>query len=169
VAGSQRAWGVRYPVMEEQTYTTSEVARILGISPSRVRTLAANGELEAERDEAGHWAFPARALRAQMPDRPPRDTPDIMEGEAMGAEEERREANQGGGRPAPEAWIEKQVLLGVGTSGAWVSGELREVNDRGVTIRVRSEGQGEAAYVFYPWSNVQGIRKPDEEATKRRR
>jgi hypothetical protein len=121
--------------------------------------LAANGELEAERDEAGHWAFPARALRAQMPDRPPRDTPDITEGEA----------NQGGGRPAPEAWIEKQVLLGVGTSGAWVSGELREVNDRGVTIRVRSEGQGEAAYVFYPWSNVQGIRKPDEEATERRR
>ena len=87
----------------------------------------------------------------------------------LGAEEERREANQGGGRPAPEAWIEKQVLLGVGTSGAWVSGELREVNDRGVTIRVRSEGQGEAAYVFYPWSNVQGIRKPDEEATERRR
>ena len=159
MAGSQRAWGVRYPVMEEQTYTTSEVARILGISPSRVRTLAANGELEAERDEAGHWAFPAGAVRARMPDRPPPDTPDITEGEA----------NQGGGRPAPEAWIEKQVLLGVGTSGAWVSGELREVNDRGVTIRVRSERQGEAAYVFYPWSNVQGIRKPDEEATERRR
>ena len=82
----------------------------------------------------------------------------------MGAEEERREADHGGGRPAPEAWIEKRVLLGVGSSGAWVSGELREVNDRGVVIHVRSEGQREAAYVFYPWSNVQGIRMPDEEA-----
>jgi hypothetical protein len=29
---------------------------------------------------------------------------------------------------------------------------------------VRSEGQREAAYVFYPWSNVQAIRIPDEEA-----
>ena len=150
--------------MEEETYTTSEVARILGISPSRVRSLAANGELEAERDEAGHWAFPAGAVRARMPDRPPPDTPDLAEEEAMGAEEERRKADQGGGRPAPEAWIEKQVLLGVGTSGAWVSGELREVNDMGVVIRVRSEGQREAAYVFYPWSNVQAIRIPDEEA-----
>jgi hypothetical protein len=99
-----------------------------------------------------------------MPDRPPPDTPDLAEEEAMGAEEERREADHGGGRPAPEAWIEKQVLLGVGTSGAWVSGELREVNDMGVVIRVRSEGQREAAYVFYPWSNVQAIRIPDEEA-----
>jgi excisionase family DNA binding protein len=106
--------------MEEQTYTTSEVARILGISPSRVRTLAANGELEAERDEAGHWAFPAGAVRARMPDRPPLDTPNLTEQEeAREAEEERREANQGGGRPAPEAWIEKQVLLGVGTDNVW--------------------------------------------------
>src|SRR5215218_8640470 len=152
--------------MEEQTYTTSEVARILGISPSRVRTLAANGELEAERDEAGHWAFPAGAVRARMPDRPPLDTPNLTEQEeAREAEEERHEANQGGGRPAPEAWIEKQVLLGVGTSGAWVSGELREVNDRGVTIRVRSEGQGEAAYVFYPWSTYRRFGCP----TKRQR
>jgi len=150
--------------MKEETYTSSEVARILGISPSRVRTLAANGELEAERDEAGHWAFPAGAVRARMPDRPPPDTPNLTEEEAREAEEERREADQGSGRPAPEAWIEKRVLLGVGSSGAWVSGELREVNDRGVTIRVRSEGQGEAAYVFYPWSNVQGIRMPDAEA-----
>ena len=141
----------------------------MGISPSRVRTLAANGELEAERDEAGHWAFPARAVHARMPDRPRRDTPDPTDEVVMGAEEGRRMADQGGGRPAPEAWIEKQVVLGVGTSGAWVKGELREVNDRGVVVHVRSEGQGEAAYVFYPWSNVQGIRKPDEEATERRR
>jgi hypothetical protein len=154
----------RIPAMEEETYTTAEVARILQISPSRVRALAADGKLEAERDEAGHWAFPAGAVRARIPDRPPPDTSDRTEEEAMGAEEERREADQGGGRPAPEAWIEKRVLLGVGTSDAWVSGELREVNDRGVVIRVRSEGQREAAYVFYPWSNVQGIRMPDEEA-----
>ena len=150
--------------MEEETYTTSEVARILRISPSRVRALAADGKLEAERDEAGHWAFPARAVHARMPERPPRDTPDPTDEAATGgAEEGGRMADQGGGRPAPEAWIEKRVVLGVGTSGARVSGELREVNDRGVVIHVRSEGQREAAYVFYPWSNVQAIRIPDEE------
>jgi hypothetical protein len=80
----------------------------------------------------------------------------------MGVEEGRRMADQGGGRPAPEAWIEKQVVLGVGASGAWVRGELREVNDRGVVVHVRSERQREAAYVFYPWSNVQAIRILDE-------
>ena len=150
--------------MEEETYTTSEVARILQMSPSRVRALAADGKLEAERDEAGHWAFLARAVRARIPDRPPRDTSDPTGEPAMGAEEGRRRmADQGGGRPAPGAWIEKQVVLGVGTSGAWVRGELREVNDRGVVVLVRSAGQREAAYVFYPWSNVQAIRIPDEE------
>ena len=150
--------------MEEETYTTSEVARILRMSPSKVRTLAADGKLEAERDEAGHWAFPARAVHARMPDRPPPDTPDPTGEAAIGAEEGRRMADQGGRRPAPEAWIEKQVVLGVGTAGAWVRGELREVNDRGVVVHVSSEGQREAAYVFYPWSNVQAIRIPDEES-----
>jgi hypothetical protein len=148
--------------MEEETYRTSEVARILQMSPSRVRTLAADGKLEAERDEAGHWAFPARAVHARLPDRSPPDTSDPTGEAAMEAEEGRRMADQGGGRPAPEAWIEKQVVLGVGTSGAWVKGELREVNDRGVVVHVRFEGQGEAAYVLYPWSNVQAIRIPDE-------
>ena len=71
-----------------------------------------------------------------------------------------------GEQSAPEAWIEKQVVLGVGTSGARVHGELREVSDRGVVIHVGSEGQREAAYVFYPWRNVQAIQIPDEEQTE---
>ena len=149
--------------MEDETYTTSEVARILQISPSRVRTLAAGGKLEAERDEAGHWAFPARALHSRISERSPRDAPGLADEAAMGAEEGRRVADQEGDRPVPEAWIEKRVVLGVGTSGARVSGELREVNDRGVAIHVGSEGQREAAYVFYPWSNVQAIQLPDEQ------
>ena len=78
----------------EETYTTSEVARILQMSPSRVRTLAADGKLEAERDEAGHWAFPARAVHARLPDRSPRGTSDPTGEAAMGAEEGRRMADQ---------------------------------------------------------------------------
>ncbi len=42
------------------------------LSASRVRALAASGQLEAERDEAGNWRFPARAVHARMPERPPR-------------------------------------------------------------------------------------------------
>jgi excisionase family DNA binding protein len=59
-------------------YTTGEAAKILRLSTSRVRALAAGGELEAERDEAGNWRFPAHAVHARMPDRPPRSssTPD---------------------------------------------------------------------------------------------
>jgi hypothetical protein len=57
-------------------YTTSQTARILRLSSSRVRALAASGDLEAERDESGNWRFPARAVHARMPERPPRDEPD---------------------------------------------------------------------------------------------
>lgn len=56
-------------------YTTSETARILRLSASRVRALAAGGELEAERDEAGNWRFPAHAVHARMPERPSRELP----------------------------------------------------------------------------------------------
>lgn len=56
-------------------YTTGETARILRLSSSRVRALAASGQLEAERDEAGNWRFPARTVHARMPERPPRSAP----------------------------------------------------------------------------------------------
>jgi excisionase family DNA binding protein len=64
---------------EERTgdfYTTSEVARILRLSSSRVRALASSGQLEAERDESGNWRFQAHAVHARMPDRTPRGIPD---------------------------------------------------------------------------------------------
>jgi excisionase family DNA binding protein len=57
---------------EGDFYTTGETAKILRLSSSRVRALAASGQLEAERDEAGNWRFPARAVHARMPDRPAR-------------------------------------------------------------------------------------------------
>jgi excisionase family DNA binding protein len=56
-------------------YTTGEAAKILRLSTSRVRALAAAGELETERDEAGNWRFPAHVVHAKMPDRPPRVAP----------------------------------------------------------------------------------------------
>src|SRR3712207_7003529 len=65
-------------------------------------------------------------------------------------------------RPPRSTLFPYTTLFRSGTSGAWVRGELREVNDRGVVIHVRSEGQREAACVFYPWSNVQAIRISDE-------
>jgi hypothetical protein len=72
-----------------------------------------------------------------------------------------------GGQWAPEAWIGRDVVLGVGASGARVSGELREVSDRGVVLHYGAEhgrDPGRApGHVFYPWSNVQAIQLPDEE------
>ncbi len=44
------------------TYTPTEAARILRVSPTRVRQLLQDGELDGERDEAGHWLIPARVV-----------------------------------------------------------------------------------------------------------
>jgi excisionase family DNA binding protein len=63
-------------VEQGEFYTTGQAAKILRLSSSRVRALAAAGELAAERDAAGNWRFPARAVHARMPERPPRETPD---------------------------------------------------------------------------------------------
>lgn len=63
-------------VAEGEFYTMGQVAKILRLSSSRVRALADAGDLEAERDAGGNWRFPAHAVHARMPERPPRETPD---------------------------------------------------------------------------------------------
>ena len=69
-----------------------------------------------------------------------------------------------GEQPAPERWIGREVVIGVGRStDARLSGELLEVNDRGVVVHVGAEGTRKPARVFYPWRNVQAIQLPDEE------
>ena len=40
---------------------------------------------------------------------------------------------------SPEAWIGRQVVLGIGTQGARLSGELKEVSDRGVVLHYGTE------------------------------
>ena len=68
-----------------------------------------------------------------------------------------------GGQSAPEAWIGRDVVIGVGGSGARVSGELREVSDRGVVLHYGADQGRDPGQVFYPWSNVQAIQLPDED------
>src|SRR3712207_9520679 len=47
-------------------YTPTEAALILRVTPTRVRQLLQSGELEGERDEAGHWLIPARAVHERL-------------------------------------------------------------------------------------------------------
>ena len=47
------------------SYTPTEAALILRVTPTRVRQLLQDGELEGERDEAGHWLIPARAVHGR--------------------------------------------------------------------------------------------------------
>ncbi|MDQ5830569.1 MAG: helix-turn-helix domain-containing protein [Actinomycetota bacterium] len=47
-------------------YTPTEAALILRVTPTRVRQLLQDGELEGERDEAGHWLIPARAVHERL-------------------------------------------------------------------------------------------------------
>src|SRR3712207_7494153 len=51
-----------------------------------------------------------------------------------------------------EAWIGRDVVVGVGASGARVSGELREVSDRGVVLHYGADHGRNPGHVFYPWS-----------------
>ncbi len=44
------------------SYTPTEAALILRVTPTRVRQLLQDDELEGDRDEAGHWLIPARAV-----------------------------------------------------------------------------------------------------------
>jgi excisionase family DNA binding protein len=47
-------------------YTPTEAALILRVTPTRVRQLLQDGELKGERDEAGHWLIPARAVHERL-------------------------------------------------------------------------------------------------------
>ncbi len=47
-------------------YTPTEAALILRVTPTRVRQLLQDGELEGERDEAGHWLTPTRAVHERL-------------------------------------------------------------------------------------------------------
>ena len=71
-----------------------------------------------------------------------------------------------GGHSAPEAWIGRQVVIGIGTQGARLSGELKEVSDRGLVLHYGTETGREPGHVFYPWSKVQAIQLPDEEQSE---
>jgi excisionase family DNA binding protein len=48
------------------SYTPVQVAQILHVTPTRVRQLLQSGELEGERDEAGHWRIPSRAVHEHL-------------------------------------------------------------------------------------------------------
>lgn len=56
--------------MEERSphgyYTPTQAAHILRLSPTRVRQLLQSGELEGERDEAGHWSIPDRVVHERL-------------------------------------------------------------------------------------------------------
>jgi hypothetical protein len=68
-----------------------------------------------------------------------------------------------GKQPAPEAWIGRDVVIGIGAAGARLSGVLKEVNDRGVVLHYGPETGRQPGHVFYPWANVQAIQLPDVE------
>ncbi len=74
----------------------------------------------------------------------------------------KKRAGGPGEATVPEAWIGRDVVIGVGVSGARVSGELKEVSDRGVVWHYGAEHGRDPGHVFYPWSNVQAIQLPDE-------
>jgi excisionase family DNA binding protein len=55
--------------MEEETYTPSEAARVLGISKRQVTNLLGAGELEGRQEASGRWRVPQRAVHALLEER----------------------------------------------------------------------------------------------------
>jgi excisionase family DNA binding protein len=55
--------------MEEETYSTSEAARVLGISRRQVTNLLNAGELEGRQEASGRWRVPQRAVHALLEER----------------------------------------------------------------------------------------------------
>jgi excisionase family DNA binding protein len=51
---------------DDFSYTPTQAALILRVSPTRVRQLLQDGELEGVRDEAGHWLIPARVVHDRL-------------------------------------------------------------------------------------------------------
>jgi hypothetical protein len=51
---------------DDFSYTPAQAALILRVSPTRVRQLLQDGELEGKRDEAGHWLIPARVVHDRL-------------------------------------------------------------------------------------------------------
>ena len=51
---------------DDFSYTPAQAALILRVSPTRVRQLLQDGELEGEHDEVGHWLIPARAVHDRL-------------------------------------------------------------------------------------------------------
>jgi hypothetical protein len=51
---------------DRDSYTPVQAAHILRLTPTRVRQLLQSGELEGERDEAGHWSIPARVVHTRL-------------------------------------------------------------------------------------------------------
>lgn len=48
------------------SYTPAQAARILRVTPTRVRQLLQGGELEGERDGVGHWLIPTHAVHDRL-------------------------------------------------------------------------------------------------------
>ena len=48
------------------SYTPVQAAQILRVTPTRIRQLLQGGELEGERDEAGHWQIPSHAIHEHL-------------------------------------------------------------------------------------------------------
>ena len=62
----------------------------------------------------------------------------------------------GGSTPVPDAWISRAVelIFVSGSSTEYAHGYLKEVNDRGIVLKVEGHGEYPARPLFFPWSAV---------------
>jgi len=135
-------------VQEADYYSAHEAARLLGLSPARVRQMLRAGEVEGERGPErmegvpGPWRIPASAVRAHKEDREGRHASDAAETVALSRDEIAPSTPQDpSGAPPEEAPSETSERLSEGV------GALREKTEEILQELDRLESRLEAAEV----------------------
>ncbi len=132
-------------------YTVDEAARILGMSPARVRQTLRSGELEGVRREEriegvlGPWRIPARAVRTFQ------ERLEVEDDEATVALSRGEEATAGTLSGAPEPMSEEEITAGTPSEASErLSEEVQELREmaRALLAEIdRVEGRLEATEV----------------------
>jgi excisionase family DNA binding protein len=62
--------------VDQETYSTTEAAKILQYSNRRIQQMIEAGELEGFKDERGRWRVYQHSVHAILPERPSRAVPE---------------------------------------------------------------------------------------------
>jgi len=123
---------------EGDFYTVDEAAKVLKLTPGRIKQMLRSGELEGGRDEAGRWRIPAHAVHDRpRPPRVERDRPAEPPLEAREASERLTELE------AQQKGPQIPTRTSAGPPGAYGEGGEHDSGERDRLVRELEEDRRE--------------------------